>query len=171
MTVEIATERLILRQPSIDDFLDLHALTASPDMREHLAGFASVEESYKRLLATIGGWTVFGFGTFSVRERATGDYVGTCGLFRMLRGLGADFDDHPEAGWIIAHSCWGRGYATEAMAAALDWFERTHAISTTCCMIAPGNGASIRIAERLGYRPTRMAEHLEIPIQLYRRQA
>jgi RimJ/RimL family protein N-acetyltransferase len=38
-------------------------------------------------------------------------------------------------------------------------------------MIAPGNGASIRIAERLGYRPTRMAEHLEIPIQLYRRQA
>ena len=165
----IETARLLLRPPVIDDFDDLHGLTANPEMREHLAGFASVEDSYKRLLSTIGGWATFGFGAFAVIERETGTYVGNCGIFRMLRGLGEGFDEHPEAGWIIAGSRWGRGYATETMMAAIDWFERTHAIPRTVCMIAPGNVASERSAAKLGYRPTRMAEHRGDPVQLYAR--
>jgi RimJ/RimL family protein N-acetyltransferase len=171
MTLELRTERLTLRQPVIGDFQDLHALTASPDMREHLPGFASVEDSYKRLLGNLGGWATFGFGTFAVRERETDDYVGNCGLFRMVRGLGSDFDDHPEAGWIIAQDRWGRGYASEAMAAALSWFESVHGICKTNCMIAPGNVGSARIAQKLGYRPTRMAEHGGEPVRLYTRES
>ena len=167
----IETERLLLRAPVIDDFDDLHALTASPEMREHLAGFSHVEDDYKRLLSNIGGWATFGFGTFSVIERETGDYVGNCGLFRLLRGLGEGFDGHPEAGWIVANSRWGRGYASEAMTAALDWFERVHAIPRTVCMISPGNTASEAIAAKLGYRPTRLAEHRGDPVQLYAREA
>ena len=168
--VRIETARLLLRPPVIDDFDDLHALTASPQMREHLAGFANVEDDYKRLLGNIGGWATFGFGTFSVIERDTDAFVGNCGLFRLLRGLGEGFDGHPEAGWIIAGDRWGRGYATEAMTAALDWFERTHAIARTVCMIAPGNIASEAIAARLGYRPMRRAEHRGDPVQLYARE-
>lgn len=165
----IESERLLLRPPIIGDFDDLHALTAGPEMREHLAGFAHVEDDYKRLLGNIGGWVTFGFGTFSVIERESDTFVGNCGIFRLLRGLGAGFDGHPEAGWIIASSRWGRGYATEAMTAALDWFESTHAIARTVCMIAPGNAASEAIAAKLGYRPTRMAEHRGDPVQLYAR--
>lgn len=169
MTVTIETERLLLRPPVIDDFDELHALTASPEMREHLSGFANVEDDYKRLLGNIGGWATFGFGTFAVIERETGAFVGNCGLFRLLRGLGEGFDGHPEAGWIIAYSRWGRSYATEAMTAAIDWFERCHAIPCTVCMISPGNSASEAIAARLGYRPTRIAEHRGDPVQLYAR--
>lgn len=165
----VETERLLLCPPVIGDFENLHALTAAPEMREHLAGFASVEDSYKRLLGNLGGWATFGFGTFSVREKSTDLYVGNCGLFRMMRGLGREFDDHPEAGWIIAHSRWGQGYATEAMTAALAWFARAHGIGRTNCMIAPGNIASQRIAAKLGYIPTRMAEHRGEPVQLYTR--
>lgn len=166
----LETERLLLRPPVIDDFRSLHALTENAAMREHLAGFASVEDSYKRLLSTIGCWSAFGFGTFSVIERATGDYVGNCGVFRMMRGLGDGFDDHPEAGWIVAHSRWGQGYAGEAMAATLDWIERDHGIAKTNCMIAPGNAASERIAAKLGYLPMRMAEHAGNAVRLYTRE-
>ena len=167
--VRLETERLLLRTPVIGDFDDLHSLTAAPEMREHLVGVAHVEDDYRRLLSNIGGWATFGFGTFSVIERETGNYVGNCGLFRMLRGLGEEFDGHPEAGWIIASSRWGRGYATEAMRAAFDWFEGAHAIARTVCMIAAGNIASKAIAGKLGYRPTRMAEHRGDPVQLYAR--
>lgn len=166
----IDTGRLHLRPPGIDDFHDLHALTADPAMREHLPGFASVEDSYKRLLSTIGSWTAFGYGTFSVRERDTGSYVGNCGLFRLLRGLGEGFDFYPEAGWIVAGSRWGRGYASEAMEAVHSWFEATHGAQRTVCMIAPGNAASDRIATRLGYRPFRDAEHSGTPVTLYARE-
>lgn len=165
----IDTARLSLHQPVIDDFEDLHKLTADPAMREHLSGYASVEDSYKRLLSTIGSWSVFGYGTFSVRERETGAYVGNCGLFRLLRGLGDGFDFYPEAGWIVAGSRWGRGYASEAMETALRWFEATHGPQRTACMIAPGNAASERIAARLGYRAFRDAEHRGAPVTLYAR--
>jgi RimJ/RimL family protein N-acetyltransferase len=171
VTVVIETARLLLRQPAIEDFDDLHALTASPEMREHLPGFATVEDSYKRLLSNLGGWATFGFGTFSLRERETGDYVGNCGLFRMMRGLGEDFDADPEAGWIVASSRWGRGYAVEAMTAALDWFERVHCIRKTNCMIAPANRSSNRIADKLGYHPTRKAKHGGEAVQLFTRIA
>lgn len=170
MTIQIETERLLLRPPVIDDFDELHALTAAPEMREHLAGFASVEDSYRRLLGNLGGWATFGFGTFSVREKATGYYVGNCGLFRMLRGLGGDFDGDPEAGWIIAQGCWGMGYATEAMTSALAWFESIHRIKRTNCMITHGNARSARIADKLGYVPTRIAEHRGEPVQLFTRE-
>lgn len=165
----IETARLLLRPPVIEDFDDLHALTASPQMRQHLSGFSNIEDDYKRLLATLGGWATFGFGTFSVIERETGSYVGNCGIFRLLRGLGEGFDGHPEAGWIVTGTRWGKGYATEAMLAAIDWFERTHLITRTVCMISPGNKPSEAIAAKLGYRATRLAEHRGEPVQLYAR--
>jgi RimJ/RimL family protein N-acetyltransferase len=167
----LETARLRLRVPTIEDFDDLHALTAGPEMRKHLTGEANVEDDYRRLLANLGGWATFGFGNFCMVERETGELVGNCGVFRMLRGLGEGFDGHPEAGWITASSRWGRGYATEAMQAAIDWFEREHKVRHTVCMIVPGNHASEAIAARLCYRPTRRAEHRGEKVQLYARAA
>jgi len=167
--LKIETERLLLRPPAIEDFDDLHALTASPEMREHLSGFSHVEDDYKRLLSTIGGWATFGFGAFSVIERETGEYVGNCGIFRMLRGLGDGFDCHPEAGWYAGNSPRGRGVGREAMTGTTPLFAAMPAMRRTGCMISPGNKSSEAIAAKRGYRPTRMAEHRGDPVQLYAR--
>ncbi|WP_324751339.1 GNAT family N-acetyltransferase [Sphingomonas sp. LY54] len=167
----IETERLRLRPQQIDDFEQLHALTAGEEMHRFLGGRSSIEDAYRRLLAAIGGWTVFGFDRFVVLERDGGALVGTCGIFRQVRGLGEDFDGHPEAGWIIRSERWGRGYASEAMRATIDWFERTHGRCRTVCMISPDNAASARIADKLGYRLMRAAEHKGDPVNLYARDA
>jgi RimJ/RimL family protein N-acetyltransferase len=167
----IETERLCLRPQRIDDLEQLHALTASEEMHRFLGGQPSIEDNYRRLLAAIGGWTVFGFDRFAVLERDGGALVGTCGIFRLIRGLGEDFDRHPEAGWIIRSDRWGRGYAGEAMRATIDWFERTQGRCRTVCMISPGNVVSARIAAKLGYRQMRAAEHKGEPVNLYARDA
>ncbi len=165
------TPRLHLRPHRVDDFPALHALTASPDMRRHLSGYASAEESWKRLLGVLGGWATFGFSTFAVIERETGLYVGNCGLFRMMRDIEPPFPDGaPEAGWIIAGDRWGRGYAGEAMAAAMDWFDAAFAEPLTVCMIVPGNAGSERIAARLGYRAIGEARHLGEVVMRYERR-
>lgn len=166
----LETERLRLRPHGIDDFEDLHALTASPEMRRHLAGFASVEDSWKRLLAVLGGWATFGFSTFAVIERESGLYVGNCGLFRMVRDIDPPFPDGaPEAGWIIAADRQGRGYAREAMTAVLDCFDATFDHPLTVAMIVPGNVASERIAAALGYRPLGEALHMGDNVMRYQR--
>jgi len=146
------TERLHLRPHTIEDFDTLHALTAAPETRAFLSGPPSREDSYKRLLTTIASWHLFGYGTFAVIERSGGGYVGNCGLFRLERDLDPPFGGEPEAGWIIAHDRWGRGYAGEAMTAALEWFDASLAHRRTVCMISPGNEASERLAARLGYK-------------------
>jgi RimJ/RimL family protein N-acetyltransferase len=147
------SDRLHLRPHTIDDFEAMHGLTVAPAARAFFSGEASREDSYRRLLTSIACWHLFGYGTFAVIERESGDYVGNCGLFRLERDLEPPFDGEPEAGWIIAHDRWGRGYAGEAMSAALAWFDAAHDIRRTVCMISPGNVASEAVAAKLGYEP------------------
>jgi RimJ/RimL family protein N-acetyltransferase len=166
----IDTQRLHLRQATLDDFESFHALTEADEMRRFLGRAPpSREDSFNRLLRNAGCWHLLGWGPFLVMDRASGEFVGGCGLFRGMRGLGDDFDPFPEAGWVVAQSRWGRGYATEAMAAILDWFERKHGGGRTVCMIENGHGASERIAAKLGYRPIGAAEYKDSPVMRFAR--
>jgi RimJ/RimL family protein N-acetyltransferase len=167
--VEVLTPRLLLRPHRDGDFEALHALTAASEARTHLAGFAGQEDSWRRFLSTVGGWTLFGFSSFAVIERDSGLYVGNCGLFRMKRDIEPPFDGEPEAGWIVAPSRWGRGYATEAMQAALTWFEAGWGLQRTVAMISVGNTASERIAAKLGYLPIGLAVHRGDQVMRYAR--
>jgi RimJ/RimL family protein N-acetyltransferase len=88
---------------------------------------------------------------FLIWEKAGGAFVGQAGVFHTLRGFGKGLDDVPEAGWMLAQRFWGKGYALEAMTAALEWFDRTQEQSRVACMIEPENTASIRLADRLGF--------------------
>ncbi len=155
----LESARLVLRPHGIDDFEPLHVLTVSPETRAFLSGEPSREESYKRLLTSIASWHLFGYGTFAVIERESGLYVGNCGLFRLERDLDPPFEGEPEAGWIVARNRWGRGYAGEAMAAALAWFDEALAIPRTVCMISLGNTASEHVAARLGYQPIGLSRY------------
>ncbi|MFD2781149.1 GNAT family N-acetyltransferase [Novosphingobium pokkalii] len=49
----------------------------------------------------------------------------------------------------------GKGYASEALAAALAWLDRTMKPPSSVCIIAPDNVASLKMAERSGYRIVR----------------
>jgi RimJ/RimL family protein N-acetyltransferase len=155
----LESPRLLLRPHGIDDFEPLHALTVAPAPRAFLSGEPSREESYKRLLTSIASWHLFGYGTFAAIERESGLYVGNCGLFRLERDLDPPFEGEPEAGWIVAQSRWGRGYAGEAMEAALAWFDEAVGIRRTVCMISPGNRASERVAAKLGYEPIGLSRY------------
>ncbi|HEX8443349.1 MAG TPA: GNAT family N-acetyltransferase [Allosphingosinicella sp.] len=155
----LGSPRLLLRPHGIEDFGALHGLTLAPETRAFLSGEPSREESYKRLLTSVASWHLFGYGTFAVLERGSGDYIGNCGLFRLERDLDPPFEGEPEAGWIIAQQHWGRGYAGEAMRAVLAWFDANLGIRRTVCMISTGNAASVSVAARLGYEPIGLSRY------------
>ncbi|GAB2724804.1 GNAT family N-acetyltransferase [Kitasatospora kifunensis] len=56
-----------------------------------------------------------------------------------------------ELGYMFLPQAWGRGYATEACAAALDWFSDTHPGEPVVLSAQTANVASLRIAEKLGF--------------------
>ena len=86
-----------------------------------------------------------------VRERDSGRFVGEVGLADFRRELSPPIEDAPEVGWALAAWAHGRGYATEAVRAALAWSD-AHLARGTICLIAPGNAPSVRVAEKCGFR-------------------
>jgi len=155
----IETERLSLRAHRIDDLDDCIAMWADPEVTRHIGGRPSTtEETWTRLLRYAGHWALLGFGYWVVREKATGRFVGEVGFADLRRDLNPPLDV-PEAGWVLAPSAHGKGYATEAMRAAIEWIESGFGARQTVCIIAPENAASIRVAQKCGYLERQRTEY------------
>lgn len=92
-----------------------------------------------------------GYGFFAIEEKQSGRFVGEAGLNDFRRGLGSGFDGFPEIGWTISPSVQGRGYATEAAEAVLEWMEERFDAARVVCLIHTSNAASLRVAEKLGF--------------------
>lgn len=152
------TDRLELRLPAAGDVQAMFGITSDPRTTRLLGRAGGMEDHFTRFLRNAGSWQVYGYGGFILRHHGSDRVIGHCGIFHSWRGMGADFDDSPEAGWIIDAEFAGRGLAREAMDAALHWFEHMHGPRRIVAMIAPGNAASLGLAARLGFTVIREAQ-------------
>lgn len=170
------TERLTLRAYRLDDFDDTVGMWTDPAVMRFLGkGPLTREESWTRFLRDLGHWTTLGHGCWAVRERQSGRYVGEVGIFDRHRALAsphaARFTSAPEAGWVLAPWCYGRGFATEAMTAVLGWADRGFGAPRTVCMIDPHNVASQAVARKLGYAALGEARYGSDAVLLFERPA
>jgi RimJ/RimL family protein N-acetyltransferase len=164
----LVTERLELWLPAKDDLGPMLAIAGEPATRRFLPSQTPADH-FQRFCRNAGSWLLYGYGSFMLRERG-GGLIGNVGVFHSIRGLGEDFDDAPEAGWVLRADRTGQGLAREAMDAALAWFEREHGARRIVCMISPGNAPSLALAERLGFTPMREAELPDgEPVRLFER--
>lgn len=166
---QILTERLLLRPAVPDDVDGIYRMTCAPEAHRFLGMTPSIDDSFMRFLRGVGCWALYGFGPFSVLDRHSGELVASVGHFMARRGMGEDFDLHPEAGWVVDPAHWGKGIAHEAARASQDWLDSAIAPLRMVCMISPGNAASHRVALRLGYRETCRAEYKNEAVVLYAR--
>jgi RimJ/RimL family protein N-acetyltransferase len=168
ITPTLTTANLTLRGHRRSDF-DIYAeLWADPDVTRHISGKPSTrDESWARLCRQAGLWPLLGFGYWVV-ETHDGRFVGDVGFADFQREMGEDFTS-PEMGWVLAPWAHGRGWASEAVAAALAWGDVNLPEKRTVCMIAPENGPSIRVAEKAGFTPLREADFKGSPSLLFER--
>ena len=148
---QLTTERLDLRLPAAADLTAMAEIVAHAETARHLGPAFDPADHFMRFTRNAGSWLLYGYGSFIVRLRGSEEVIGNCGAFHSWRGLGEDFDDTPEAGWILRHDQVGRGIGREAMSAALGWFDRVQGPRRVVCMSAIGNAPSLRLAERLGF--------------------
>ncbi|ANC52297.1 MAG: RimJ/RimL family protein N-acetyltransferase [Brevundimonas sp.] len=164
----LTTERLVMSPVSTDDFGELLTLWSDEDFTRHIMGRAlGREELWFRLLRDLGHWAAMGHGNWTIRLRDGGAYLGSVGVFDYRRELEPPFDA-PELGWGVAPGFQGRGYAAEALTAALAWTDR-RLEGRTVCMISPENLASLKLAARVGYRPYATTTYKDHPVQLFER--
>jgi RimJ/RimL family protein N-acetyltransferase len=168
MAIVLQTDRLILRPHTAADFPGSFKLWTDPDVVRFISGRPSTEEEvWFRLLRYAGLWGLLGYGYFLAIERGTGAVVGDFGIAEFRRDITPSFGDAPEAGWIMTPEHHGKGLAREAMTAILDWADQSW--PRTVCMISPENTASVRLAERLGYRQYGQTQFKGDPVTLFER--
>ncbi len=126
---------------------------SDPIVTRYIGGKPSTEQqTWSRLLNYAGHWALLGFGYWAVEDKARGTFIGELGFADFKRDIDPRMRDVPELGWAFASSAHGRGYATEAVRAALAWGDANLASGRTVCLIHADNLASVRVAEKSGYR-------------------
>lgn len=166
---ELDTERLTLRAHTIGDFDDCAAMWADPSVVRYVGGktFAR-EESWSRFVRYFGHWTLLGYGFWAAHDKASGRFVGEIGFADFKRDIVPPIVGTPEAGWVLATWAHGKGFATEAMRAALAWHDARGG-ARTVCIIDADNRASIRVAHKCGYRETVRTTYHGTPTILFER--
>ena len=165
------TGRLRLRRHELEDFDASAALWSGTEVTRYIGGRPSTrEEAWRRLLSYAGHWDLNKYGMWVVEEKATGAFAGEIGFADFKRDMDPPLDAPAEGGWVIAPGAQGKGYATEAVTAALAWTDARFRWARTACIIEPENAASIRVAEKCGYRPAGRARYKETDLLVFYRQ-
>jgi RimJ/RimL family protein N-acetyltransferase len=149
---QIETERLRLRAHRLEDFDASFAMWSDPAVTRYIGGKPSSEQqTWSRLVGYVGHWALLGFGYWALEEKATKTFIGELGFADFHRDIDASMKGVPELGWALASSAHGKGYATEAVRAAVAWGDSRFGATRTVCMIDPENLASIRVAQKCGF--------------------
>lgn len=147
----LETERLVLRGHRVDDLDATAAMWGDPKVVRHIGGKPFTRtECWTRLLRYVGHWALLGYGYWVITERSSGKFIGEGGLADFKRDLHPPLTA-PEVGWALIPSAHGRGYATEAVTRILQWSETVLGAERTVCLIDPGNEASFRVAQKVGF--------------------
>ncbi|HEX6660951.1 MAG TPA: GNAT family N-acetyltransferase [Sphingomicrobium sp.] len=141
----------MLRDFELRDLDYFLAFFGDPDASQHVGGPSSREDTWRRMLAGAALWSLTGIGMWSLEDRASGETIGHLGFFDFLRDCEPSIAGEAEMGWILAPVAHGKGYATEACRAILEWFERNFGKRPIWAMISPGNEPSIKLAKKLGF--------------------
>jgi ribosomal-protein-alanine N-acetyltransferase len=130
---------------------------------ESLPQTLSREESDRKIDGYIADQAASGFCFWALQARETGAFAGYAGIKRI--NFNAHFTPAVEIGWGLPVSFWGRGLATEAANACLDYGFRTLHLPEIVAITAPGNWRSRAVMERIGmsYDPADDFIHPALP--------
>ncbi|MQB43793.1 GNAT family N-acetyltransferase [Rhizobium sp. ICMP 5592] len=165
MLVTVETGRLILRPRTMADIEACMAMDRDPEVTKFIPGPWNDPEAHRLFLTNriqadfgegLGYWSVF------AKENPE-QFLGWI-LLIPADAVGPEI----EIGWRLNRLTWGKGYATEAARPVLAHAFRTLDLREVIADIAPGNTASMRVAEKLGLSPTRATEYLGQPFASYR---
>ncbi len=144
----IHTERLTIRAPAQSDLDDLVARRNDPEVARlqdwKVPYTREMGETLLREAVEAGGPTdeEWWMATITLPD---GSIVGDLVVHLTWDGRSA------EVGYALAREYWGRGYATEALTAFVDYLFDTLAVTRVWAMLDPANVASARLLERTGF--------------------
>jgi RimJ/RimL family protein N-acetyltransferase len=141
----IRTERLVLREPETRDRAAFIELLASPEVHTYLGGPRPRDELESEMSGAPERWP----GSFVVD--LDGSMIGHILLRRATGHRGPAAAAKADLGYLFLPRAWGFGYAAEACAAALGWFDGVLPGEPVVLTTQTANVGSMRLAAKLGF--------------------
>lgn len=146
----LETERLRVREMTLEDIDRLYEIYAEPSITEYMEGLYPDKkdelEFSKSYIDNMYGF--YGYGLWMVIEKSSSRIIGRAGLSNRE----VDGEVYLELGYVVAKESQGRGYATEVCKAILAYAKNELDATQVIALMKPENEASIRTAKKLGFR-------------------
>ncbi len=135
----LETERLRIRILDQDEMQNMIARTNDPELKKAYGEMLQGSLEHPAQWEWYAAWNI---------EGKDGETIGDL----CFKGLGAD--GRVEIGYGILEEQQGRGYATEAVAAAVEWALAQPGVTRVEAETDPDNKASQRVLEKCGFKPS-----------------
>ena len=143
----LETERCLIRETTPEDVEDFYRIYSHPSITKYMEGLYPEMEAEKAYVREYieKVYTFFGFGIWTVVEKAGGAVIGRAG-FSYREGF-----QEPELGFIIGVPWQRQGYAEEVCRGILDYGRRALEFTRVQALVEPGNTASLKLCGNLGF--------------------
>lgn len=147
MKAVLETPRLILRAFTLDDVDAMYQLMTVPEVIRYVGNkpAQSKQDTLDYLHQhPLRDYQVYGYGRFACVWKETGEVIGFSGI-KFLQEI-----SETELGYRFLPQFWGKGLATEAGQAVIQFAEGL-GLKRLVAVIHPQNQGSIQVALRLGF--------------------
>lgn len=159
MTKSIETERLYFRELEPTDDAGMFELDSNPEVHTYLGKnpIKTIEESRIAISSIMEQYRTNGIGRWAVLLKETGEFIGWAGL-KLERNVNGH-DSHYDLGYRFIQKHWGKGYASEAAAAFVDYGFNVMKLEKINATADPSNAASRKVLERAGLKFIETFDH------------
>lgn len=159
------TERLIIRELTIDDIKTMYHIYQSPEVRQFvddIDDYLNVEiEKHKAYIKNV--YSFYGYGYWGVFSKTTGELIGRCGI----QNNEIDGKTEIELGYLLDINYWGFGYAIECTQSVVDYAFNELGIPRIVAVIDKINYRSRRVADKIGMKIEKSIEYHKRDCYLY----
>ena len=144
----LETERLRLREYTPADFGALYEILSDPETMAHYPRHYDEAGVWRWINWSLDNYQKYGFGLWAVELKATGEFIGDCGL--TMQNIDGEW--LPEIGYHIHKAHWRKGFASEAARAVRDWAFTNRDFDRLYSYMTEGNIASWSTAASAGLK-------------------
>jgi RimJ/RimL family protein N-acetyltransferase len=153
MKIFVETERLFLREIVSSDERGLYELDSDPEVHRYLGNkpVKSVEQIREVIKFIRQQYVDNGIGRWAIIDKTTGEFVGWTGL-KLVKEQTNNHIDYYDLGYRLLRKFWGKGIATEAAVASLDFGFRVLGVTEIYAMADCENFSSNNVLNKIGLK-------------------
>lgn len=153
MEFQLKTDRLLLREISLEDAKDMYRMYTNPEVMQYTGEtpVGSLEEMEEAIRVRIPDYKKYGYGRWATFLKDGMQFTGWYGLAYL-----PEFDEI-DLGYRFFPEFWGKGIATESSRAVLQYGFEELGLARIVAIAMKENKASIRVMEKVGMEFEKLA--------------